>query len=94
MDVLTDILINQIGLHGVFFLFTLVLAKIFYDEKQEDKLEFKEREKQSIEREVELTKQLEKSNEQIGKCIETISKFEKNFEILNGKIDLLSEKVK
>lgn len=93
MEFLTDLLLNQIGIQGVFFVFTLILAKVFYDEKKEDKEEFKEREKNSEKHKAELTAQLEKSNAQIGKCIETISKFEKNFEVINGKLDQLSEKV-
>jgi hypothetical protein len=83
MGSLFDFLINQVGVQGIFFVFTLILSTLFYQEKKADKEEFKEREQQQLEREAKLSDQLDKSIEAL-----------QELKLVSKKLDDLSSKIK
>lgn len=87
MEVLYDFLINQVGVQGVFFVFTLVLAYIIYKEWKSEKEERKLEKEEAIRRELTLQDELRDNREML-------KKFSEKYDLIIERLETLSEQLR
>jgi hypothetical protein len=80
-----EFLFKQIGTQGIWF--ALFLGCVFILKK-----EIERERTQSQQREDKLMEQLDKYNDQLGKNVEALERLERNFDVLNNKIDRIQQK--
>lgn len=79
MEVVFTYIVEQIGVNGIFFGFTVVLAYLFYIEKKEDKIEFRKREK-------DLTNEIKKNQD-------LLKMFAEKYDIITERLDRIQEQI-